>query len=64
MTDPGVGLKKWLRPHAVVSDGAPPGGPQYTAATMGGGPGGAGMGAAAAGSSIPRARSTSSIPTV
>ena len=40
---PGVGLKKWLRPHAVVSDGAPPGGPQYTAATMGGGPGGAGM---------------------
>ncbi len=42
---PGVGLKKWLRPHAVVSDGAPPGGPQYTAATMGGGPGGAGMGA-------------------
>ena len=43
---PGVGLKKWLRPHAVVSGGAPPGGPQYTAATMGGGPGGAGMGAA------------------
>ena len=42
---PGVGLKKWLRPHAVVSDGAPPGGPQYTAATMGGGPGGAGGGA-------------------
>jgi len=43
---PGVGLKKWLRPHAVVSDGAPPpGGPQYTAATMGGGPGGAAMGA-------------------
>jgi len=42
---PGVGLKKWLRPHAVVSDGAPPGGPQYTAATMGGDPGGAGMGA-------------------
>jgi hypothetical protein len=41
---PGVGLKKWLRPHVVVSDGAPPpGGPQYTAATMGGGPGGAGM---------------------
>ena len=44
-SEPGVGLKKWLRPHAVVSDGAPPGGPQYTAATMGGGPGGAGMGA-------------------
>jgi hypothetical protein len=43
-SSPGVGLKKWLRPHAVVSDGAPPGGPQYTAATMGGGPGGAGMG--------------------
>ncbi len=41
---PGVGLKKWLRPHAVVSDGAPPGGPQYTAASMGGGPGGAGAG--------------------
>lgn len=35
---PGVHLKKWLRPHAVVSEhGAPPGGPQYTAATMGGG---------------------------
>jgi hypothetical protein len=44
-SDPGVHLKKWLRPHAVVSDGAPPGGPQYTAETMGGGPGGAGMGA-------------------
>src|SRR5208283_3425247 len=41
---PGVGLKKWLRPHAVVSDGAPPGGPPYTAATMGGGPGAAGSG--------------------
>jgi hypothetical protein len=39
---PGVGLKKWLRPHAVVSDGAP-GEPQYTAATMGGP--GMGMGA-------------------
>jgi hypothetical protein len=44
--NPGVGLKKWLRPHAVVSSNAPPpGGPQYTAATMGGGPGGMGMGA-------------------
>ena len=41
---PGVGLKKWLRPHAVVSDSAPPGGPPYTAATMGGGPGAAGAG--------------------
>jgi hypothetical protein len=42
---PGVGLKKWLRPHAVVSSHeAPPGGPQYTAETMGG-PGGAEMGA-------------------
>src|SRR5271166_6790041 len=41
---PDVGFKKLLRPHAVVSDGAPPpGGPQYTAATMAGGPG-AGMG--------------------
>jgi hypothetical protein len=42
---PGVHLKKWLRPHAVVSDGMPPGGPQYTAATMGG-QGGMDMGAA------------------
>ena len=43
---PGVGLKKWLRPHAVVSEHAPPpGGPPYTAATMGGGPGGMDMGA-------------------
>jgi hypothetical protein len=34
---PGVGLKKWLRPHAVVSSHeAPPGGPQFSAATMGG----------------------------
>lgn len=41
---PDVHFKKWLRPHAVISDGAtPPGGPQYTAATMAGGPGG-GMG--------------------
>ncbi len=44
-SDPGVGLKKWLRPHAVVSEPAPPGGPPINAATMGGGPGGAGMGA-------------------
>ncbi len=41
---PDVGLKKWLRPHAVASVNAPPGGPQYSAATMGGGPGGAGAG--------------------
>ncbi len=41
---PDVGLKKWLRPHAVTSTNAPPGGPQYTAASMGGGPGGAGAG--------------------
>ena len=34
--EPGVGLKKWLRPHVVVSDRRPPGGPPYTAATMGG----------------------------
>jgi hypothetical protein len=34
---PGVHLKKWLRPHAVVSSHTPPAdGPQYTAATMGG----------------------------
>ncbi|MFO0892604.1 MAG: hypothetical protein U0790_26110 [Isosphaeraceae bacterium] len=47
---PGVHFKKWLRPHAVVSDGAPPpGGPQYTAATMGGGPGGMGMDGGAGG---------------
>lgn len=39
---PGVGLKKWLRPHTVVSGDPPPGGPQYTAERMagGGGPGG------------------------
>ena len=42
---PGVGLKKWLRPHAVVSQSAPPGGAPYTAATMGGGPGGMDIGA-------------------
>ncbi len=59
---PDVGLKKWLRPHAVASVNAPPGGPQYSAATMGGGPGGAGAGGT--GSSIPRARSISSILTV
>jgi hypothetical protein len=41
--DPGVHLKKWLRPHAVVSDHAP-GNPPYTAATMGGA-GGMDMGA-------------------
>jgi hypothetical protein len=47
---PGVHLKKWLRPHAVVSDGAPPpGGPQYTAATMGGGPGAMGVDPSAGG---------------
>jgi hypothetical protein len=34
-SDPGVGLKKWLRPHAVVSAGAP-GPPTYTANGMGG----------------------------
>ncbi|MDR3621455.1 MAG: hypothetical protein P4L85_19045 [Paludisphaera borealis] len=44
---PGVGLKKWLRPHVVsTSHTPPPGGPQFTAATMGGGPGGAGGAAA------------------
>jgi hypothetical protein len=44
---PGVGLKKWLRPHVVVSshDG-PPGPPPYTAATLGGGPGGVDVGRA------------------
>ena len=42
----GVGLKKWLRPHVVASSHTPPpGGPQYTAATMGGP--GAGPGASA-----------------
>jgi hypothetical protein len=40
---PGVGLKKWLRPHVVASShAAPAGGPQFTAANMGGGPGGGG----------------------
>ena len=38
-SDPGVHLKKWLRPHAVVSESGPPGPPPYTAATMAGGPG-------------------------
>jgi len=43
---PGVGLKKWLRPHVVASSHTPPpGGPQYNAATMAGP--GAGAGAAA-----------------
>src|SRR3954471_9489320 len=42
--DPGVGLKKWLRPHVVQGGPPPPGGPQYTAATMGEGPGGPHMG--------------------
>jgi hypothetical protein len=32
--DPGVGLKKWLRPHAVVN-GPAPGPPMYSAQTMG-----------------------------
>jgi hypothetical protein len=35
-TDPGVRLKKWLRPHAVVSADAP-GPPMYTANQAGGG---------------------------
>jgi hypothetical protein len=43
--NPGVGLKKWLRPHVVQAGPPPAGGPQYTAATMGGGPGGPEMGA-------------------
>jgi hypothetical protein len=39
--EPGVHLKQWLRPHAVV-DGHVPGPPPYTAATLaGGGPGAA-----------------------
>lgn len=33
--NPGVGLKKWLRPHAVVNAPAP-GPPMYTAASVGG----------------------------
>jgi hypothetical protein len=39
--DPGVGLKKWLRPHAVTT-GAAPGPPMYSADSLGGagGPGG------------------------
>jgi hypothetical protein len=42
--EPGVRLKKWLRPHAVVS-ADPPGPPMYTAANMGGaGPMGAAPG--------------------
>jgi hypothetical protein len=41
-THAGVGLKKWLRPHAVVSSD-PTGEPPYTAASMGaGGPGAGG----------------------
>lgn len=39
---PGVGLKKWTRPHVVASSHTPPpGGPQYTAATLGAGAPGA-----------------------
>jgi hypothetical protein len=38
--DPGVGLKKWLRPHAVTTSDAT-GAPPYTAASLAG-PGGAG----------------------
>jgi hypothetical protein len=44
--DPNVGLKKWLRPHAVVHGDAP-GAPMYTAQTLAGG--GAGMGIGAGG---------------
>src|SRR5262249_22550797 len=33
--DPGVGLKKWLRPHAVVN-GPAPGPPMYSAESIGG----------------------------
>lgn len=45
--DAGVGLKKLFRPHVVQSSHTPPsGGPQFNAATMGGGPGGAGPAAA------------------
>jgi hypothetical protein len=42
-SDPGVRLKKWLRPHVVTSADAP-GPPPYTANSVGGqaGPGGAG----------------------
>jgi hypothetical protein len=39
-TDPGVGLKKWLRPHAVTTTDATAA-PPYTAASLAG-PGGAG----------------------
>jgi hypothetical protein len=38
--DPGVGLKKWLRPHVATATDAP-GAPPYTAASLAG-PGGAG----------------------
>src|SRR5262249_16856392 len=42
--EPGVRLKKWLRPH-VVTSGEAPGPPMYTAASAGmGGPTGAGPG--------------------
>jgi hypothetical protein len=43
--DPGVGLKKWLRPHAVVN-GPATGPPMYSAETLGGGGAGGPMGAA------------------
>ncbi len=47
---PGVGLKKWLRPHVVQSSHVPPpGGPQFNAATLAGGPGGPGGPGAAPG---------------
>ena len=42
---PGVGLKKWLRPHAVVSDARPPGRPAVYGRNHGRGPRRLGMGA-------------------
>ena len=57
---PGVGLKKWLRPHVVATSDAT-GAPPYTAAVPGRRRRAARQ--AAGGSPAPRARSTSSTPT-
>ena len=61
--NPGVGLKKWLRPHVVSSAPRPRADPNTRPQPWAAAPAAPADGAAAAGSSIPRARSTSSTPT-
>ena len=60
-SDPGVGLKKWLRPHVVTSADAT-GAPPYNASLAGGGRR-HGRRQRAPVHQSPRARSTSSTPT-